>query len=285
MARRDYTGNAVPTTITAGINSSDLSIDIAASTGWPSGGANGKFFVTINRGESDEERVLISSRTGTTLTIAAVGDRGVDDTSAQSHTSGATIEHTYSAVDADEANQHKNDTALDDHTQYLNAARHATAHGVGGAIGQVGLIGFMRYSPAAILSGFAPVNTSTDISAANLVVTFDVPASGNVIIRQTAAATPYNSAGASGYYWTIREGGSDVGVGAGVFQNSTNTQEPQAVYSVVHHITGLTPGASKTYKWGHWATVANSAFFSCGKFVTGPPQGDFPAIMEVYAAP
>lgn len=137
MPRRDYSGNAVPTTITSGITDTSLTISIADATGWPTGGGNGKFFVTLNRGLSNEERVLVESRTSTTLTIASVGDRGVDETAASTHALGSTIHHTLSAVDVDEANQHKNDTALDDHTQYMKAdgTRHddTARHTFGGA--------------------------------------------------------------------------------------------------------------------------------------------------------
>lgn len=137
MARRDYAGNAVPTTLAGNINATDLTISIANATGWPSGGAAGKFYVTINRDGSTEERVLIESRTGTTLTVDSTSDRGVDDTSAASHGTGETIEHTFSSADADEANRHINDVAQDDHTQYLNNARHDIEgrHTFGGALG------------------------------------------------------------------------------------------------------------------------------------------------------
>lgn len=137
MPRRDYEGNAIPTTLANSINSTDLIINISAFTGWPSGGANGKFYVTIDRGLSTEERVLISSRTAGALTVASVGDRGVDGTAAAGHASGAKIEHTYSGVDADEANEHVNDTSKDHHTQYINNARHdiTARHAFGAALG------------------------------------------------------------------------------------------------------------------------------------------------------
>lgn len=140
MARRDYSGNAVSTTLTAGIGPTDLSLSINDAAGWPSGGASGKFFVTIDRGESTEERILINSRTGTNLTIANVGDRGVDNTIPASHNPNASIEHTMTATDADEANAHLNDTSRDDHSQYLNAARHdvEARHQFGAALGTPG---------------------------------------------------------------------------------------------------------------------------------------------------
>src|SRR5690606_10070495 len=127
--QRSYAGGAVETTITSDINATDLSISIAASTGWPSGGANGPFFVVIDRGLAGEEKVEIQSRTGTTLTVASTGKRGADDTSASSHATGASIAHCFTAQNAAEANSHIGNTALDHHSQYLNAARHgAVSH-------------------------------------------------------------------------------------------------------------------------------------------------------------
>lgn len=120
MARRSYSGAAAPTTLASGITASDLSITVAAAAGWPDG-SGGSFAVTIGRGEAGEETVLIGSRSGTTLTVAS-GGRGYDDTSATSHTSGATVEHTITAVDLDEANAHVNDSSGDPHPQYSTTA-------------------------------------------------------------------------------------------------------------------------------------------------------------------
>lgn len=96
--RRTYAGAAVSTTISAGINSTDVSITLAASTGW----AAGPFYVVIDPGTSSEEKMYISSRSGTTLTV---GTRGVDGTTGKSHTSGAVIYPVHTAIDSDEANE------------------------------------------------------------------------------------------------------------------------------------------------------------------------------------
>lgn len=140
MPRRDFSGNAVDTTIVGGISATDLTIIIADATGWPSGGGSGKFYVTIDRGASNEERVLIASRTGTTLTVDNTSDRGVDDTTAATHNANADITHGIAAADADEANAHIFDTVRDDHTQYLTNARHdvEARHQFGGALGTPG---------------------------------------------------------------------------------------------------------------------------------------------------
>ena len=120
MTRREYAGAAKPTQLDADINATAASFSIRNSSGWPTG-ATGPFAVVINRGKADEEKALVTSRSGSTLTGVT---RGYDSTSGVAHSSGATIEHVATAVDLDEANAHINDTAVDDHTQYLNTTRH-----------------------------------------------------------------------------------------------------------------------------------------------------------------
>ena len=102
-SRRDFAGGAAVTTLAGTINSSALSISITDATGWPSG-TNGEFFVVINKGQSTEEKVLVESRTSTTLTVPSSG-RGVDGTSAAAHDSGESIELCMTARDLDEANK------------------------------------------------------------------------------------------------------------------------------------------------------------------------------------
>ncbi|NIR40564.1 MAG: hypothetical protein GWN07_32520, partial [Actinobacteria bacterium] len=140
MARevRDYSGGAVDTTLTSSINSTDLTIPISDATGWPSGGANGPFFVVIDYDLAGIEKVEVASRTGTTLTVANTGKRGVDDTAATSHSSGAKIRHCGTAQDMAEFNSHAFDTTIDDHGQYMrtDGTRHdlSARHAVGTVI-------------------------------------------------------------------------------------------------------------------------------------------------------
>jgi hypothetical protein len=98
VVRKQYKGAAAQTTISNALGSGDTSITIAATTGWPSA-AGVPFFVVISPGTAVEEKCL-ATISGSTLTLT----RAQDDTSAQSHSSGATIYHVYSADDADEAN-------------------------------------------------------------------------------------------------------------------------------------------------------------------------------------
>jgi hypothetical protein len=72
---------------------------LAATTGWPSTAAV-PFYVVIDPGTSAEEKCS-ATISGSTLTLV----RAQDDTSATSHSSGATIYPVFTANDADEANE------------------------------------------------------------------------------------------------------------------------------------------------------------------------------------
>src|SRR5262249_26506531 len=76
-----------------------ITIDVA--TGWPTGSV-GPFFAVLARGQSTEEKVLVTSRTSTTLNTVT---RGADGTTAVAHDTGVTIEICLSARDLDEANK------------------------------------------------------------------------------------------------------------------------------------------------------------------------------------
>lgn len=99
--RKEFQGAAKATTITGALTAGSSAITISASTGWPTG-ASFPFVVCINRGRSNEEKVLCSARSSTTLTVTT---RGYDGTTAATHAAGETIEHVIDAVTVDEANE------------------------------------------------------------------------------------------------------------------------------------------------------------------------------------
>jgi hypothetical protein len=98
VTRRQYKGAAAQTTITNALASGDTSATLAATTGWPSGAE--PFFVVISPGTASEEKCS-ATISGSVLTLT----RAQDDTTAQSHASGATIYPVFTADDADEANK------------------------------------------------------------------------------------------------------------------------------------------------------------------------------------
>ena len=99
FTRRQYSGSAAATTIAVGINTSETTCTLAATTGWPSS-AGVPFYVVIDPGTSSEEKCS-ATISGSTLTIT----RAQDDTTASAHSAGATIYPVFTANDADEANE------------------------------------------------------------------------------------------------------------------------------------------------------------------------------------
>lgn len=100
-ARRSYAGAAPACTLTNAITSSDTSALLTGDvTNW-NNTANGSFYMVIDPGLSTEEKVLVGSRSGSSLSSIT---RGVDGTTASSHNAGATCYPVFTAVDADQAN-------------------------------------------------------------------------------------------------------------------------------------------------------------------------------------
>lgn len=100
--RRSYAGAAPACTLTNAINSSDTSALLTGDvTNW-NNTTNGPFYMVIDPGLSTEEKVLVSTRSGSSLSSIT---RGVDGTTASSHSAGATCYPVFTAVDADQANK------------------------------------------------------------------------------------------------------------------------------------------------------------------------------------
>jgi hypothetical protein len=117
---RKYAGAAVATTVTgsmtAGSPGGGGTFVVTDATGYP---ATGKFPVVISRGGSDEEKILVASRSGTTFTVSS---RGYDGTTAQSHSALATCELALDAVAVN---------LFVDHVDDVEAAPHSTKLPVG----------------------------------------------------------------------------------------------------------------------------------------------------------
>ncbi len=102
MLRREFTGAALRTNLSANISNSASSFSVTDAEGFPSG--SNPFAVVVDRGTSDEEKMLISSRAGSSFTVQA---RGYDGTVAKSHTSGAFVDHILDAVTIQDMNTTK----------------------------------------------------------------------------------------------------------------------------------------------------------------------------------
>lgn len=98
--RYEHAGGAIVAALASGISSGDTSLALVAATNWPTGGT-GPFWIVIDPGTSSEEKILVTSRSTTTLSGLT---RGADGTSAASHATGAVVEHIFAAAEADDDN-------------------------------------------------------------------------------------------------------------------------------------------------------------------------------------
>lgn len=97
---KTFTGAAAATTLASGITNASTTISVADASTYPSSGA---FNIVIDRGLAGEEKILIGSRSGNTLTVTT---RGYDGTTATAHSVPAVIEHCGTAVDFQQNNDH-----------------------------------------------------------------------------------------------------------------------------------------------------------------------------------
>lgn len=102
MTRYSHSGTAAKTTLASPMTNVSTSAVCVSLVGYPDT-ITGPFVVTIDRDTEFEEKVLVSLVVGNTATIS---QRGFDGTTAKAHSADATFEHTFSSVEADEANDH-----------------------------------------------------------------------------------------------------------------------------------------------------------------------------------
>jgi hypothetical protein len=90
------------------------------------------------------------------------------------------------------------------------------------------------------------------------------------------------SAGAQAYWWTLRNtSGANIAGTRGRVCQDTNAANRRS-FTVT--VTGLAPGASVTYRWGHG--VENAAATGTILYGDDASTGPFgPAVMEVWALP
>ena len=113
--RRQYAGGAKPTTLASNLGGStaDLTISGTDFSNYPDGSI-GPFYIVIDRNTVSEEKILCVSRVGNTINVYNSGltnGRGSDGTTITAHNLGASVEHVFTATDADEANAHVNSSS------------------------------------------------------------------------------------------------------------------------------------------------------------------------------
>lgn len=99
-----YSNTAQQTTLSGSISSGATAINVGATTGFP---ASFPYTLALDYGAATEELVSVTAAAGTTLTVT----RSYGGTSAQSHSLGAVVRHTYDATDATAFRTHEAATA------------------------------------------------------------------------------------------------------------------------------------------------------------------------------
>jgi hypothetical protein len=100
--RRSYAGAAPACSLSNAITSSDTTATLTGDVSNWNNTANGSFYMVIDPGLSTEEKVLVDTRSGSSLSSIT---RGVDGTTAAAHNAGATCYPVFTATDADQANK------------------------------------------------------------------------------------------------------------------------------------------------------------------------------------
>jgi len=97
---RYYSSTAVTTTLSLSISSTDVAIQVASSSGFPS---SYPFTLILAKDSANEEILTVTALVGSQFTVT----RGVDGTSARSHTAGTSVEHGVSALDFTDQRSHQ----------------------------------------------------------------------------------------------------------------------------------------------------------------------------------
>jgi hypothetical protein len=315
--RRQHSGGAIQTTLSVGIGSGDLTINITAPTGWPDGSV-GPFFVVIDRGLTSEEKVLITSRSANVLTVTT---RGVDGTTATTHASGAAIFPVWTATEADEANAHSStgvgvhgiagNVVGDSDVQTLaNKTISAASNTITGLSPGGALVGTtatqaltnktidytlntisnlpanagaslarVYYNPASVTTGSSGSAGTVGVYVAvdTVNLTIAFTVPASGRVEIELGGTFGQPAGTSNGYWAVGPHGSTTVAGSAVLIFDTNIGSRQHASALIL-LTGLTPGASVSYDW----LVAVFAGGGAAVMSYGGAAG--PAVMRVTAA-
>lgn len=98
MAARNFSNTTTVGALSSGIGPADTALSVTDFTGAPTA----PYTITLDRNTETEEICIVNTHISNTLTVT----RGYNGTAAQSHSAGATVEHTAIALDFTEANDH-----------------------------------------------------------------------------------------------------------------------------------------------------------------------------------
>lgn len=144
-------------------------------------------------------------------------------------------------------------------------------NGSGYEHGKPGLMAYKSYHPASPTTKPTTSTSLDDLDSSNLVVSFDAPASGAVLVRLSALVG--TTTGAK-LYWGLREGSGTVADTVGQISAGFPGDWHRCSYVIL--VDGLTPGVTYEWKWG--------AYHVTSVVTHGVGGAEGPMVMEVFAA-
>lgn len=138
----------------------------------------------------------------------------------------------------------------------------------GGASG--GLIGFTQYNPGANVSLAPPGAALTDVDSVHLIVGFNAPTNGKVMVRLTARANVTNTA----LQWGLRDASGIIAGTLGEIAYSPDQVNERATHTM--YVANLVSGVAYSYRFAHAKGGATGT--------TSYGGNDGAAIMEVWPA-
>lgn len=301
MARFSYSDVAVPTNLTAPINSGALLLSVGSTAGFPDT-TIGPFVITVDPDTGTEEKMLCSAYTSTTITVIT---RGYGGTSAVGHGAGATGQLIHS-FDATQYSLHDafvaavgtvtpsssapGDTAVDGASGKPADALHRHAReAVTTVVGQV--LAQVQYGPGTPASGTF-TNPLTALDTTNLTIgPVTVPSSGQLRFQASLKLTVNPTGSSVLSFGTLafldHTSGAHISPEATMllFENSVSIPDQQLLSVRVSYdaiATGLTPGDSLQFDLAGHSVGAFPAEWQADSGLGGQEQG--PALMTIYAA-
>ena len=252
--RKSYLGGAASTTTSTAIASSGTNtFNITAYTGWPYG--TPPFFVVLEPGTANEEKVLVTRSGATDLTVSVytvpsvAANRGLDGTSSVAHASGSTTYPVFTATEADEANE-----LVSTMTTKGDLLSHGTS--TFARLG-VGTNGYMLKADSTQSTGLVWADPTDPLKANLASPTFTGTVTTATLTGSPSAATTTNGANGVGYMGLPQNGATTgaygvVAADAGTHIYSTATR---TVTIPANATIAMPVGATVVFVAGSGATV------------------------------
>lgn len=251
---KEYAGGAVQTTLAFSIGTGDTSAQVVSGASLPTG-ATYPFVLTLDKGTSSEEKILVTSRSTNNLSGIT---RAYDGTTAKSHGgsfSSGTVSHGLDALTLTHLWQHIVDATRDDHTQYVSTS----GDSITGALASSGGSLTGNWAGAPVFTG-GPV-FSTVGAVFNSAPTFN----GGVALGTSTVTGAANFTGA-----LLLNGGITISNGAAL--SGTFTGTPTFSGAVIFSGTPVfQTGASLAGTFSGTPTFSGAVVFSGNPSFTGSP--------------